>query len=165
MSNQAYDDYLQKLKKTLDDQGFNPFEGLPDGGADGVWMRRGFEITKFSLVDTFVFARFVPGAELTTDLFEEWSGGCFEFALKNKNFFPRGFFGMAIAHPLIVTDAIPDPVAAFVHADYCPKHWASNEFAAIYDLSNGHLARFEATPAWGAAYYAGFRKQVDLLFG
>ncbi len=145
-------------------EGIAPFDDKPEG-VDQVWMRRRFEITKFGLVDTFVLVRFVPGAELTTELFEEFSGAGFEFALEHKNFMPRGFGGMAIAHPLIVTDALPEPVADFVKTEYCPKHWASNEFPAIFDLGSGQLTRYEQTPAWGAAFYAGFRKQVDKLFG
>ena len=31
----------------------------------------------------------------------------------------------------------------------------------VFDLASGSLYYFEGTPLWGAAYYAGFRREVQ----
>lgn len=164
MSQEQFAAYLEKLGPRLEDQGFKAFEGQPEGGADRVWHRRRVEFTKFSLVDCFVCARYVPGTGLTSEAVEQFGGASFALALANKNFLPRGLCGMAIALPLLVTDQVPGEVADFVTGTYCPKHWASQEFPAVLDQSTGKLLRYEKTPAWGGAYYKGMRKEVDSLF-
>ena len=42
-----------------------------------------------------------------------------------------------------------------------PKHWASNEIPVVFDLADGNLCYLEKTPVWGAAYFAGFRREIE----
>ena len=47
-----------------------------------------------------------------------------------------------------------------------PKmRWAAAEIPVLFDCITGQLCYFEKTPMWGAAYYRGFRNQIQQFLG
>lgn len=158
-----FESYLATVEARLTQQGFKP---LPEGkvtlGADAVYRRRRFSITKFGVEDTFCVVKWMP--DLTSGGLESFSGQVFEFGAKNKFFLPRGIFATFITHALLVTEGLSEDVYRFVTTTYCPKHWSSFEFPAVLDLSTKRLYFYESTPPWGGAYYRGFRKEIQESF-
>jgi len=166
MSATDFASYLAALEPRLQAEGFQKLPDVPvETDAAVAYRKRKFEITKFGLVDRFAIPVWRAGSELTDDWLRDYGTRCFAYALKNKSWLPRGFFGMAIAYPLVVTDVLEPPLEELVTRGYCPKHWASSEFPAVFDLRRGTVFHYEATPTWGAAYYPGMRTEVARLYG
>jgi hypothetical protein len=139
------------------------FQALPSDNSDLMFRRRKFSITKFGIVDTFCIVTHMKN-EVTTGFISEFGSDAFKIALKNKFFLPRGLGAMAVVYPLIVANQVPETVANFLTQSHTPKHYASVEFPVIFDLSTQHLIFYQGTPVWGAAYYSGYRKEVQHLF-
>ena len=72
----------------------------------------------------------------------------------------QSYFSLAVA----LVDAAPSDLATFVAGYAPPKHWSAFEAVALYDLAANQLHIFTGTPLFGAAYYAGVRKQQQRLF-
>ena len=143
MSNEKFIEYISNLSGRLTEKGFSNSSKKSKGGAEGVWHRRKIELSKFSLVDTFVCVGFLPSKDLGIDKVKNFSAASFDFAIENKSWLPRGLFGMAVVFPLIVTDDVSEDVKSFITDHYCPKHWASAEFPAVLSLNTGKLTFLE----------------------
>jgi hypothetical protein len=52
-------------------------------------------------------------------------------------------------------------MAQFIRDTAPQKHWAAAEIPVAFDSATGQVCYFERTPVWGAAYYAGFRREIQ----
>jgi hypothetical protein len=107
----------------------------------------------------FTFAE-IPG--LKGDVLQSFSGLSFQFANKNKSApLPNGLFMSVFCYAVAITEGL-DPALAQSIRDTSPtKHWAAFEIPIVYDLTTNDLCYFQKTPIWGAAYYAGFRREIQ----
>lgn len=163
MNYELRDAYLDGVRARLVAAGYTVWSGAGPGvGESMTYHRRKAEVSKFALVDTFCVVQ-CQGRDVTPSDYADFSGSVFDFAVENKSWLPRGLFGLAIAHAVMVTGVAAPPVTRSVEA-FSPKHWASTEFPALVELEAGRVHCSTATPLWGGAYYNGFRAQVKELF-
>jgi hypothetical protein len=162
MSGTACKDYLKDRQKYWESEGFERIGAQVEDAP--VFRRRRFSLTKFGIVDTFIVPTCIDG-ELTPDYLAGFSSEAFNVGLQNKNFLPRGFGGLAVVYPLFVVTSVSNALYMYISEDYNPKHFASFEFPAIYNVTDNRVMTLEKTPVWGAAYYGGFRTEAQRLFG
>ena len=119
-----------------------------------------FQLTKIGNSETFfVFARFAaPSAE---DVFE-FSALAFEYADSSKVFpLPRGLFEGVWAFAVCIVEHIGETAVETIREETPPRHFSGAEIPVVYNERSGEISYFEGTPYWGAAYYQGFRKQIQ----
>lgn len=148
--------FIEDVERRLDAEGYDRRDDVPDGATD-VFHHRGFSITKFGLIDTFVV--FTALEEDDPDAAESFSQSAFEYGLDNKSALPRGLGGNLVVYPVVMGDSLVE-VRDWV-ASYQPKHWSSFEFPVAVDLDSETAAFNESKPNWGRAYYSGFQKFAD----
>lgn len=141
--------------------GFSAVSVHAEAGVDRVFKRSRFEAAKFGTVDVYCCAKYFENAG--AGILKEFSSKMFDLAMKHRSGAPLGFGAMLVVHPLIVTENIPQDIYNEVK-QYCPKHFAANEFPVILDLAAGYVYYYEQTPLWGSAYYSGFRRQSYEFF-
>lgn len=125
-----------------------------------VVRRSGFEISKFGMAEYFFTFAEIPN--LMPDVLRSYSSAAFQFALKNKTFpLPCGFFESVFCFAVIITANLHPQLAQSITETAPIKHWAAFEMPVVFDLASGGLYYFEKTPVWGAAYYAGFRREIQ----
>lgn len=153
--------WLQASLKRLSDDRFRVSHDASSNGQrfTAVAHRSRFELSKFGNCETlFVFGR--PSGADATGL-RQFCSQAFEYALQHKRFpLPRGVFEAVFCFGVGLVDRLDPAVAEQIRSTAPPKHWASGEIPVVYDQSNGSLCYFEKTPAWGAAYFKGFRNQI-----
>jgi hypothetical protein len=146
--------------------GFVVLENVPfDSKSFSVVARRTrFELTKFGFSENFfIFGEF---DRLTTEDFRAFSADAYRYAKQHKTVpLPCGLFESVWSYAVAIAKAVDERTVNSVRSDTPPKHWASAEIPVVYDLAQRKLFYFEKTPIWGAAYYAGFRKQIQRLLG
>ena len=74
----------------------------------------------------------------------------------------NGFFVAVFSFAVAITENLNPQLAEYIRRTTPPKHWAANELPVVFDLANANLCYFEGTPLWGAAYYAGFRREIEM---
>lgn len=122
--------------------------------------RSRFEISKFGMAETFFTFAEIPN--LTPDILRNFSSTSFQFANKNKSVpLPNGFFVATTCFAAAITMNLDPQMAESVRQSAPVKHWGAFEMPVVFDLASGNLVYFEKTPAWGAAYYAGFRREIQ----
>jgi hypothetical protein len=122
--------------------------------------RSRFELSKFGMAETFFVFAEIPN--LTPSVLLQFSTAAFEFANRNKSVpLPNGFFVALFCYAVAITENLPAETLAFIKDTAPIKHWSAFEMPVAIDLTNGNLAYFEKTPVWGAAYYAGFRREIE----
>lgn len=164
MLKQPIENYLSHILSRSKQLGFVEFHQQPQNfQANLILHRKEFVIGMFSMVDTFYVIMQAP-INLDQIRFQTFGKQVFQFALENKNPWPRGLGGGAVAYPVLIADSVPENVRLFAES-YCPKHWASFEFPVLVDLSERSIYYYPNTPAWGAFYYRMFQKEVMSLFG
>ena len=122
--------------------------------------RSRFELTKFGNCETFfVFEEF---DSLSPAEMRRFSAEAFTFAKAARKLkLPCGLFEAVFCFAVAIVDGLDDATAEAVRNEVPQKHWAAGEIPVVYDRAIGQLCYFEKTPMWGAAYYAGFRKQIS----
>ena len=125
-----------------------------------VARRTRFELTKFGFSETFfVFREF---ESIGTDALRRFSGDAFKLACQSKTIsLPCGIFESVWCFAVAITNRVEDAVIADVRNGAPTKHFAAAEIPAVFRRTDGKLYYFEKTPLWGAAYYAGFRSQIQ----
>jgi hypothetical protein len=158
--------YLGRASERLSQNRFRISENVT---ADGhtfplVGRRTRLEPTKFGFTQTvFVFNAV---SDVDGKQFQELSSASFEFARTSSTpFLPRGFGRMVLCYSVVVTSTVDEQTRKTLVANDAPKHWSAFEFPVIIDAETGRLSHFEGTPAWGAAYYRGFRKRLEKILG
>ncbi len=122
--------------------------------------RSRFEITKFGIAENFFTFAEIPN--LNVGVLQQFSAASFAFAKANKtSSLPDGFFTATFCFAVVITANVPAEFAQYIFATAPTKHWSAFEIAAVFDLANGGLYYFTGTPLWGAAYYNGFRKEIQ----
>lgn len=147
------------MKGKLAGMNFTSFDA-PDPFLALAMRRSRFEITKFGNVDTFfVFSQF---PELDVQTQASFSSRAFEWANKNKGVgLPNGFFEAVVCYTVAVTQNAHPALQQAVRQQDPPKHFGAFEVPIVYDTGANVLYFFEKTPMWGAAYYNGFRKEIQ----
>jgi hypothetical protein len=127
---------------------------------EAVAHRSGFELMKFGNSETF----FVFGELVSADAnsVRRFSSQAFQYAKKSRTCpLPCGLFESVCCFAICIAKGLDEPTADQVRKTAPAKHWAAAEIPVIYDSSQGKLYFFEKTPLWGAAYYKGFRTQIN----
>ena len=107
--------------------------------------------------NAFIFAEFET---LNEQALRQLCGTAFRYALLSKAVpLPCGLFEGVFCFPVAIVAVLDPAIADLVRDKQPPKHWAAFETPAIYESGTGKLYYFARTPFWGAAYYAGFRRQ------
>jgi hypothetical protein len=162
MTDDRTSSYIERVAQRLTGEGYrlNPSSDYLISAE-----KSGFQLTKMGNVDTSV--RVGRLAERTPAALEAFSSYAFADARAVKRGFrmPASLFQAYFCLAVAVVDSAPPELAAFVAGYTPPKHWSAFESVALYDLGAGQLHVFTGTPLWGAAYYAGTRKQLQRLFG
>lgn len=121
-------------------------------------------MTKFGFCETFFIFEEFDRLDLVT--YRDFSSKAFRCALKQGVIsLPRGFFESVFSFAVAIADDVDTRTADAIRNETPPKHWASAEIPVIYDRSTRQLIYFERTPFWGAAYFSGFRKQIQHFLG
>jgi len=153
--------YLAKIRARLESAGY----AWLDAGASfaGAARLKRFQLTKFGMWETFfVFREF---DRLDPDTLQRFTHEAKVWAFDNRTVgLPRGLFAGLSVFGVALARSLDGRIARSVRESKPRKHWAAIEMPAVYDAGADRLVYFEGTPAWGAAYYSGLRKQLsDLL--
>lgn len=154
--------WMQYVAPKLAANGFSPLAAeiyQPQGYKYAVRRSR-FELSKFGMAETFFTFAEIPN--LTPQVLQQFSGASFQFANKNRSVgLPNGFFVATFCFAVTITENLSAQTAEFVRGTTPEKHWAAFEIPVVMDLTGRSLAYFEKTPIWGAAYFAGFRREIE----
>lgn len=155
-------DWLQNVSQKLSSSGFSPLSSdkfQPQGFKYAVRRSR-FEITKFGMAESFFTFAEIPN--LTREILMQYSNTSFKFSNNNRSFpLPNGFFVSTFCYAVAITANLDVQLAQYVKDTSPIKHWSAFEMPIVFDLTSGNLFYFEKTPLWGAAYYNGFRKEIQ----
>ncbi len=122
--------------------------------------RSRFELSKFGMAENFFTFAEIPN--LTPEVLRQYTSAAFKFANANKSSsLPNGFFAATFCFAVAVTMNLHPQLAQYVRDTAPIKHWSAFEMPVVFDLANGGLYYFEKTPLWGAAYYNGFRQEIQ----
>ncbi len=155
-------DWLQNVSQKLALSGFSPLspEKYQPQGFKYAVRRSRFEISKFGMAESFFTFAEIPN--LRQEILTQYSTTAFKFANSNKSFpLPNGLFVATFCYAVAITANIDVQLAQYVKATSPIKHWSAFEMPIVFDLTSGNLFYFEKTPMWGAAYYNGFRNEIQ----
>jgi len=154
--------WLQNAMQRLSSHGFKIAQDISDEGQAFklVAHRSRFELTKCGNSETFfVFAEFDT---LSRESLRQFSAKSFRYAKASRNVpLPCGLFEFVSCFAVALVDVLDQATAESVRNEAPIKHWAASEIPVVYERSQKKLCYFEKTPLWGAAYYAGFRNQIQ----
>jgi len=160
------DEWLAAIGPRLTQAGFvllHP-QGYQSAGFKYVLRRTQFEITKFGMAETFFAFADLP--VLVPQTMVNFSAAAYQLAMRSKTVpLPCGCFESVFCFPVAITSQLDPRMAEWIRQTQPPKHFASCEMPVAYDLTTRTLCYFEHTPLWGAAYFAGFRQQIQMLLG
>lgn len=156
------DSYLAQAKSRLVGSSYSWTDSVAvEGGSfDAVARRSTVQLTKFGVWESFFVFRHVP--RLDPSSMQTFMQEAFRFALEHRaSKLPRGLFaGLAVFAVAMSEDVEPETTRR-VREQTPPKHWAANEIPVVYEARAPRIHYFEKTPVWGAAYFKGFRKQIE----
>jgi hypothetical protein len=159
--NASLTNWLHDAETRLSSKGFTISQDVSFDGTcfQMVAHRSRIELTKFGNCERFfVFANFDTLSEASL---RQFAAKAFRYALAARHVpLPRGLFEAVYCFPVAIVAVLDPAIADSVRDKQPPKHWASAEIPAVYEHSTGKLYYFARTPLWGAAYYAGFRRQL-----
>ncbi|MBI3652857.1 MAG: hypothetical protein HY231_17675 [Acidobacteria bacterium] len=126
--------------------------------------RSQFEITKFGNVETyFIFADF---DYLDVTMMRRFSTDAFNYAMQTRtSSLPCGLFESVWSFAVSIARNVDDATMHAIKTETPPSHWSAGELRVAYDAPRHQLYYFDQTPLWGAAYYAGFRRQIQKYLG
>jgi hypothetical protein len=129
-----------------------------------VARRTRFDLLKFGFSESFfIFHQF---DRLSLADFRRFSADAFRCAKAHRAIpLPCGLFESVWCYAVAIANAVDGPALEAIRSETPPKHWAAAEIPVVYDQTLRQLGYFDRTPLWGAAYYAGFRKQINRLLG
>ena len=154
--------WLEHVSQKLAGNGYLPMapEKYQPLGYKYAVHRSRFEPSKFGMAERFFLFAEIPN--LDGAVLQQFSSTSFKFANNNKSApLPNGFFMAVFCFPVVITENLHPQLAESVRNTAPTKHWAANEIPVVFDLANGDLCYFLGTPLWGAAYYAGFRREIE----
>ncbi len=122
--------------------------------------RSRFEVSKFGMAETFFTFAEIP--EIQGATLQSYSNASFRFANSNKDTpLPNGFFAATFCYAVAITERLHPQLAQSIRDTAPTKHWSAFEIPIVFDIANNDLCYFQKTPLWGAAYYAGFRREIE----
>ena len=155
------DSYVAQVQTRLERAGYS---WTGDAGASfrAVARTSSFQVTKFGFWDVFfVFREF---QRLDSGSMQTFMREALQHALANRGVkLPRGLFAGVAVFGVALADEVDEATVRAVREETPPKHWASAEIPVVYDARARRIHYFEKTPVWGAAYYKGYRKQIEQL--
>ena len=160
------DAWLHHVATRLQSDAFVPMDpqSYQPAGFKFAVRRTRFEIAKFGMAETFFVFADIP--TLTPEIINSFSNGAFQLALRSKSVpLPCGLFESVWSFAVAITSNLHPQMAEIIRNTTPPRHWSAGEIPVIFDATTGYLCYFEKTPVWGAAYYAGFRKQIQKYLG
>ena len=160
------DAWLSSVAGKLQADGFVPLppQTYQAAGFKFATRRSRFELSKFGNVETFFVFADIP--QLTPQLMSSFSSAAFQFAMRSKaSPLPCGFFEAVFCFAVALASQIDPQTAQYLRSDSPPAHWGAGEIRAAFDAASGYLYYLEGTPLWGAAYHAGFRRQIQTYLG
>jgi hypothetical protein len=164
MNSAAATEWLQTVLQNLAEAGFVVSEppNTSDPAIRAVARRTRLELTKFGFSETFfVFRQF---ESLTLPALRKFSSDAFRFAKKTRKIpLPCGLLESVWCFAVAIAERADSETTKSVRNDVPPKHWAAAEMPVVYHVTDGSLDYFQKTPLWGAAYYSGFRTQIQQL--
>lgn len=153
--------FLNRVSHKLASNGFVPMDPnrYQPVGFKFVTRRSGFMMSKFGMHDAvFAFAE-IP--ELDAKKFKHFADAAFNFANSNKSVsLPNGFFMSVSCFPVAITTDLDPQLSQAIKQNTPTNHWGGFEMPVAFDTTTGTLSFYEKTQLWGAAYIAGFRRQV-----
>jgi hypothetical protein len=154
------DDFLRHAQTRLDGAGFSWTDGAE--GFRAVATRSSLQLTKFGFWETFfVFREF---ERLDRGSMQAFVRDAVQYAFANRSVkLPRGLFAGVATFGVALAETADDEAIRAVRSETPPKHWAANEIPVVYDRGARRIHYFEKTPVWGAAYFKGFRRQIEEL--
>lgn len=156
--------WLQHINQRLQSNSYHPLapEIYQAEGYRYAVRRTRFELSKFGMAETFFTFAEIPN--LAPETMRQFSSASFQFAKRNKAVpLPCGLFESVFCFAVAITANLHPQTAQFIRDTPPTKHWAASEIPVAFDLAHGTLCYFEKTPVWGAAYYNGFRKEVQRI--
>jgi hypothetical protein len=154
--------FLQNASQKLGANGYRPMapEAYQPLGYKFAVHRSRFEPSKFGMAERFFLFAEIPNIEAA--VLQQYSSSSFTFALKNKSVpLPNGFFVATFCFAVAITENLHPQLAQSIRDTTPVKHWSAFEMSVVFDAATGELHYFRGTPLWGAAYYAGFRREVE----
>jgi hypothetical protein len=154
--------WLNHVSQSLATNGFRPLapEKYQSMGYKFVAHRSRFEISKFGMAEAFFTFAEIENVQGPT--LQAYSTTSFQLANKNKSApLPNGFFMSVFCYAVAITEGLNPQLAQSISETAPVKHWAAFEIPIVFDLTTGQLTYFQKTPIWGAAYYAGFRREIE----
>ena len=154
--------WLQHVSEKLAANGFRPMapEKYQPLGFKYVAHRSRFEPSKFGMAERFFTFAEIPNLE--AGILHQFSSTSFQFSNKNKSApLPNGFFMAVFCFAVVITEGLHPQLAQSIRNTTPTKHWSAFEIPIVFDMANGDLCYFQGTPLWGAAYYAGFRREIE----
>ena len=122
--------------------------------------RSRFEISKFGMAETFFTFAEIENVQPQT--LQVYAATSFQLGKNNKSApLPNGFFMSVFCYAVAITEGLEPQMAEWIRNTVPVKHWAAFEIPIVFDLRSGELCYFQKTPIWGAAYYAGFRREIE----
>ena len=154
--------WLQYVSQKLAANGFGPMahDKYQPLGYKYAAHRSRFEPSKFGMAERFFTFAEIPNLDAT--VLQSYSSTSFNFANSNKSApLPNGFFMAVFCFAVVITENLHPQLAQSIRDTAPTKHWSAFEIPVVFDLANGDLCYFTGTPMWGAAYYAGFRREIE----
>jgi hypothetical protein len=126
--------------------------------------RSRFELSKFGNAETYFI--FVDFDYLDANAIRRFSADAFNYAVQTKSSsLPCGLFESVWSFAVGIARHTDEMTAQIIRTEAPPSHWSAGEMRVAYDVQRHQLYYYEQTPVWGAAYYAGFRRQILKYLG
>ncbi len=161
-----YNEFFDHLSQRLSGQGFSITRNIASEKYrfELVAARSAFELSKFGKMTRFIIASTLNPVD--TKKVKDYSSKATKYALDNRqSLLPRGFGGSLLAVPVIVSDDLTEDMKKWLNETLAEKHYAAFEFPVLISPKERRIYYCKKTPAWGAAYYSGFRKFVEQELG
>jgi len=124
-----------------------------------------YEVSKSGKMTRFVIVSSMDNVA-NSDLVKDFSSSATKYSLDNRDsLLPRGFGGSLLSIPTIVSEGFNEEIKNWIGRNRAPRHWAAFEFPVLLSTVDRQVYYYKKTPIWGAAYYRGFRKFVEEVFG
>lgn len=162
MQMSASDAWLNHVAGRLRGDSFEPLppHDYQPAGFKFAVRRTRFELTKFGMSETFFVFSDIAG--LNPQAMGAFSSAAFRLAIRSKSVpLPCGLFESVWCYAVAITNNVDPRMSQFIRDAAPQKHWAAAEIPVVFDTTTGQICYFEKTPLWGAAYYAGFRREIQ----
>lgn len=159
---ETQDPRFMHAKDIFEAEGIFFAESTISGKTCHIGYRKEFRLSWFATqLNTFIIVGEADGT-ITQEMIEDFSSGCFQFALNNSKGWPRGIQA-AVSSIAILRGERMEPEAISVCEKLRKKHWSAFEIPVLYDTKKQEAIRFVKTPSWGMIFFPYFRKTIDQI--